>query len=231
MKTITTTLALTLALTAMATPALAGEYMSSPVMSGSDSVRYFKGVPSITRMTRDAVITITPLANDHGRPAFAILYENRGAVPVNFGLANISAMAAGVPVPVLTKQQLAQKAANAAAWARFGSALVAGLANVDYGSTTTTGWAGGRMFSATTTGYHTNNWAARQDMKDMNANIDASMEARLADAAENVIDMTTVDPGSGYGGKIVLDKPKARIWPAPVTLTVNGQAFEFTMTK
>jgi len=220
-----------LALSVAAVPAFAGQYNSKPIAAESDTIRYFKGVASITRETPTALITITPLENDNGRPAFAILYENREEKPINFGLENISVTTNGMAVPVLTKKQLAQKAANAAMWAQFGAALVAGVANADYGSTTTSGWVGRSYVNVETNSYNSNNWAARQDMKEMNAEIQAATEARLADAAQNVIDITTIDPGNGYGGKIILDKPKSKIWPAPITVTINGEAFQFTMTK
>jgi hypothetical protein len=212
---------------ATSAPALAGAFLSTPIPAATDVVRYDKGDALLTRETAMGTILLAPLPNHNGRPAFGVSFQNKGPTPVNFGLADISVTVDGKPVMVLTKQQLAQKAESAARWQSFGAAMLAGMGNTN--STTTHGYVGGTHVNMTTT--YTDTRGQREDMERMGAAINANLSARLADASENIIDTTTVDPDKAYGGKIILDKPRAKKWPATVLVTVMGETFAFTMSK
>jgi hypothetical protein len=214
---------------ALSVPALAGDYSSQPEPGAADTLRYFKGDVTITRKTQTMTISIAPLGNQNGRPAFAIDITNTSPAAINFGLADIAVIVDGKPVVVLTKDELARKAQNAAGWQRFGAAMVAGLTNTNYNTTTTNGYVGRTPVSIQSTTVGRDSYAEQRDRERMDNSIEGALAARLADAANNNVDLTTIDPGASYGGKIVLDKPKAKSWPAEAVVTVRGEAFHFTM--
>jgi hypothetical protein len=218
---------------AVSTPALAGSYQSAPTSSETAFTHFYKGDAAVTHKhgQRGLTITVSPLPDDNGRPAFAVEVDDDSDPTFNFGLDDIAVTVDGQPAHILTKKELAKKAAHAAYWAAFGAALAADLANTNYSTTTTSGSVGRRNFYASSSTVSTNNAAALADESRMDADINARLGARLADARDNVIDLTTIGIGGHYGGKIVLDKPRAKTWPAPVTVAVLGEAFQFMMTK
>jgi hypothetical protein len=62
------------------------------------------------------------------------------------------------------------------------------------------------------------------------ASINNQLDRTLADLGEEVIQLTTVDPGESYAGRIVLAKLKSTALPTQVHLTINwnGEAYPFT---
>lgn len=209
-----------------AQPAVAGEFKTKPIAESTDVVRYHKGEATISRETDSSLITVVPIEPDRGRLAFIILYRNKLEAPINFGLENVSATAGTTSIVLMTKDRLESQAKSRAGWSMFGAALVAGLANVDYSSTTVRTPYGKYTASSS----YSNNWAAHQQTREAAADINADLSSRLEHISEAIIDTTTVDPHTEYGGKIILDKFKAK-FPTTVTVNVNGQPFNFQVTK
>lgn len=212
----------------MATPAHAGDYASEPIAAATDLVTYAKGTPAVTRETDSIVVTVVPMEAYFGRPSFYVEVFNKTQVPFNFGTESITVSAEGEkkPTEVYTREELEDQAQNRAMWA----GVVAGLAGMSsgyssYSSTTHTPYGSYR-----TTGSYYNTALASYRTDRLMSGISAGLEQRLADARNNALQKTTVQPGEGYGGRIVLSKPKAK-FPVPVTLNIMGEVFHFQMDK
>jgi hypothetical protein len=225
MKTLTLSAAIALS---VASPAYAGDYLAKPIAGAADVLTYDKGVPILTRETASAIITVLSVEAYYGRPSFVVEVFNKGAAPFNFGTENILADVAGAkkPMVVYTRKELEAQAQNRAAWAAVGAALVAASAGYSsYSSTTHTPYGSYR-----TRGSYYNSFAAQMQAQRAGEAISAGLGERIADAKANSLQTTTVQPGEGYGGRIVLSKPSAK-FPAPLTLTIMGEAFAFEVTK
>lgn len=213
---------------ATSSPALAGNYASRPLPSAADAVTYNKGTPVMTRETATATITVLPTEAYFGRPSFLVEVTNHGTAPINFGVENIAASVAGEkkPTVVYDRKTMEAQAQNRAGWATVLATLAAASAGTSYYSSTTHTPYG----SYRTHGSYRNAYASQAAADRYTSAISAGLEARLADARENAIQTTTIQPGESYGGRIVISKPKAKL-PGALTLTVMGEAFAFTIAK
>lgn len=212
----------------LAAPAHAGDYSAKPVAAAADILTYDKGTPILTRETATAIITVLSVEAYYGRPSFVVEVFNKGDASFNFGTENILADVAGAkkPMVVYTRKELEAQAQNRAAWAAFAVGL-AGMASgySSYNSTTHTPYGTYRTRSS-----YYNPALASLATRGQMADIQAGLGARLSDAKANSLQTTTVQPGEGYGGRIVLSKPSAKL-PGVLTLTVMGEAFTYEVSK
>ena len=96
--------------------------------------------------------------------------------------------------------------------------------NTSYG--TACGYGGCVTASVTTPNYFAQANAARQVSA-----IHDNAAGRVDELSQNYLQMTTVQPGEGYGGRVAISKPKPKKWPAVLTLTVLGEPFIFEIQK
>ncbi|MCT2398500.1 hypothetical protein [Novosphingobium mangrovi (ex Huang et al. 2023)] len=200
-----------------------------PVQIGYESVRYSRGIATVQLEQRDGVVQITPLPLDHGRMSFAIAVYNDGLYPANFDIGNVMPAYHGLAVSVLTRSKLQSMAKRRAFWTKFGLAMLGGVAaglsasqRNTYHSTYVTprgtyrSWysvpsAAGQFQAAVITA----GTAASIVM------VQRQLDQTVAALGEQIVQLTTVDPGESYAGRIVMDKVPLKERDEPITLTVR----------
>jgi len=234
-------------------------YSVAPVTNTNQALRYYKGTPTLSSVLERSVVEVTPLSNSfQGRPVFMLVAFNDSPDAHQLGVENIEAIVNGEGHRIYTATELQREAERAAAWEQFAVALAAGAqsyANAQaaysntystyssygsatavspYGSTIVTGSAYGSGMSTTynpgvTQALEAQNRARTADQLNQ---IEARLEAVSVDLQNNVLQTTTILPGSAYGGRIVLDAPEMDDGNATIILEVElgGEvhSFEFS---
>jgi hypothetical protein len=232
------------------TSASAAKIMAYPAVQDGVEMRYNRSVPTLQRNDELTTITVTPLQLNRGRLSFAIAAFNKAPGSFNLGVENVTAeFSDGSQTRILTKDDLVRQAKNRAMWAQVGMAFATGLAAAATAST-----AGQHNYNST---MYTPHGAYRYSGTYVNyteralatgavtgggvyaiASIQNGLDNLVANLGETVLQTTTVDQGSGYGGMIVLDKlrwkptnPKAKskVTDQDLILTVsaNGRQYKF----
>lgn len=210
------------AIASLLTPTLAfaREPVITPVTSETAKIRYVQGVPSVTVDDETGGVMVTPGPRQNGRQTFRIAIANDGTEPINFGVENIRATVGGVAVPVLTRQRLEEMAKSRAAWSMVGMAMLGGLAAAaaasnstrTYNSTTVTPYgvyrSQTRIYDPSSAALGTAASAAGTGVAI--AAIDNRLQTTIENLREDIVQTTTVDSGTSYGGVIVLDKIKLK---------------------
>lgn len=218
---------LAVVLLAMAAPTVAGDYTSKPVPIETDSLTYYKGVPVLERSTSFGKVRITSIGEETGKPAFVVEILNETEAPINFGTENITAKISGQakPAVVYTANDIQKMVQNKANWAAALTAMAGASANnTSYG--TACGYGSCVTASVTTPDYYARANAARQVSA-----IRENEAGRIDELSQNYLQLTTVQPGEGYGGRVAISKPKPKKWPALLTLTVMGEPVAFEISK
>lgn len=211
----------------VSTPALAADYMASPVASPEDTISYFKGAASVERATSFGTIRVTAIGEETGKPAFVVEITNTSGGPINIGTENMYASFAGQkkPTTVYSAADIQRMVESKAAWAAALTGLSAALSS-NTSTARACGYNGCYTATVTTPNYYAQANASRK--------IDAIYEnsaLRVDELKANYLQMTTVQPGQSYGGRVALSKPKVKTWPARLTLTIIGQDFTFDVRK
>jgi hypothetical protein len=224
-----------------AQPAWAGDVVLQPVPVGRETMRFDHGIVTLDLQGRGAAVQVTPRGQQHGSWVFDVAVLNTGTLPVNFSRDNISVATGTLPVALLTPQQLVHKAKKRAFWRAMAVAAVSGIAAgvmASQGASykTRTNWSAGGSrgsFRSVTTGpsLFGQLQAAQlsQDSRFAIAAIQLQLDRTRQDIGDRAVELTTVDPGTSYGGQIVLDKLKPGALPQQVAITVawNGEIFPF----
>lgn len=221
-----------------AQPAIAGpKYIVQPVPVGAETARFIQGVPTIDLQLPDGAVQITPLPADHGSLAFGVAVLNAGKVPANIDISNFDISCGAEKLGVFSREELEGKAKKRAMWASIALAAAGGLAAASaasqrdhYTSTFVTP-------RGTYRSYFSAPSAAGQAQATILAAgtgagiyaIQAQLDKTRAALGNETLQLTTVDPGDSYAGRIVLYKIKSKALPTRVNLTVNwnGRAFPF----
>jgi hypothetical protein len=192
-----------------------------PVEIDGQTVRFEKGIPTI----EDEVARVMPIRDlDHGSMQFLVAVYNTGETPFNFGVENVRASFKGAPLEVFSRDQLEQKAKSRAMWSQIGYAVLAGAAaasqNNNYTATTYTprgvyrtvvtqpGLSGGQVATLAAGGGAI-------------ALSQIGLQRTLEALGDEIVQTTTVDPNSGYGGRIVIGKAKGAKPGDKVTVQVD----------
>lgn len=210
-----------------ASPALAGDFTSKPLPIETDSLTYHRGTPVVERSTSFGKVRITSIGEETGKPAFVVEILNESDTPINFGTENIVATIEGQkkPTQVYTANDIQRMVQNKANWAAALTAMAgASATNTSYG--TACGYGRCVTASVTTPNYFAQANAARQVSA-----IRENEAGRIDELSQNYLQLTTVQPGEGYGGRVAISKPKPKKWPALLKLTVMGESFSFEMRK
>ena len=211
-----------IAIASLLTPTLAfaKEPVVTPLPSETAQIRYVQGVPSVTVSDEAGGVMVTPGMRQNGRQTFRVAIANDSKETFNFGVENITATIGGVAVPVLTRQRLEDMAKSRAAWSMVGMAMLGGLAAAaaasnntrTYNSTTVTPYGvyrtQARIYDPTSAAVGTAAAAGGTALA-INA-IDNRLQATIENLREDIVQTTTVDPDTSYGGVIVLDKIKLK---------------------
>lgn len=226
------------AATVLSSPAVAQDkYAVHPVRLGAETIRFYKGAPTIDVDGKNGAVQVSPLPMDHGSFSFSVAVLNKGQAPVDFDVSAVSLGTEGLEVVALSKDDLEKKAKNRAMWAAIAVGVVGGISAAaaasqrdHYSSTWQTprgtyrasysapSVAGQIQAAAITagTGY---------SLARIQNNLDATREA----LGDNIVQRTTVDPDESYAGQVVLKKFKLAALPQRVVVLVrwNGEDYRF----
>ena len=225
--------ALSVSTSAIASP----KWDIQPVQHGQETVRYLKSVPTLDLEQHDGVVQITPLPFDHGSLVFGVAVYNDGHLPANMGIEQVHVSFGGQPVTVFTEHQLVKKAKSRAMWSQIGLAVLGGLAagaassqRYHYNSTFITPRGTYRYhFSAPSVAGQFQAAAITASTGYGIAQVQSQLDQTIAVLGDEVIQLTTVDPGESYAGKFVIAKVDPKALPATVNITIdwNGESYPF----
>jgi hypothetical protein len=205
---------------------------------GDEGARYVKGVPTLDLQQQGGGVQLRFLGWDHSNAVFAIGFFNSGPEPVNVGIENLHASAGGKPLRIYTVDELTRQAKSRATWSKIGLAFLGGLgaaAAANQRSTyhgTITGPYGG-MYSYS--GSYPSLYGQLQADR-ISANtatnmsiIQYQLDATISAIGDRVLQTTTVDPGTSFGGLIVVQKLDYGKVPLEFRLDVdwNGERYPF----
>lgn len=237
------------ALIVMAVPSIsqASTLAVDPLPGGNATVRYVRGTPTLQIDDANATVDVTPTALDHGRLTFAVAAFNKSTTPFNFGVESVQAANGANVLHVWTKDELVKQAKNRATWAMIGMAVAAGLAA---GATAATAgresysgsfYGGGHFYHYSGTYYNGTEAALATGAVAAGGayaidRIQTGLDQLTAGLNNQILQTTTVDPGAGYGGIVVLDKLKAKdalAQSVSLNVRLNGHdyVFNFKPTK
>lgn len=205
-----------------------------PVPYGNETLRHAQGQPTIEVRGRNGTIQITPLPMDHGCVNFGLIAFNHSNRPANIDLANVTIFVGDAPATVLTVHDLQKRADKRAFWTSVAIAAVGGVA---------AGVAAASSSHATVR-THTprGSYVSRVSYRDGSSSLNGAIIAGGTAAAvgsvqekadriraaigDEILQLTTIDPGDAYGGRVVIDKIKA---PPPQTIMMsvewNGEVY------
>jgi len=221
---------------ALPTAAVAADRMVvHPVQIGQETVRYNQGVATLDLWSESGAVQLTPLPMYRGSLAFSVAVFNGGGQPVNFGIQNIIVDMGGQQVAIFTREDLERRAENRARWRQFFLALggafsAAATQTSTYRATTITPY-GGAYYTTVTGPSLVGELRAEATRRDAIFGIGA-IQARLdqtrAQLANEIVQLSTVDPGDGYAGSFVLHKINGRgPYNLRITVNWNGQEYPF----
>jgi hypothetical protein len=205
-----------------------------PVPYGSAVLRHHQGQPSIELHGRHGAIEVTPLPMDHGCVNFGITVFNRSDRAADIDLANVTAFVGDAPAEILTVAALQKRANNRAFWTSMAVAAMSGLAaGMVAASTshTTIRTSGPYGMHTTKIRYHDGANSANATMIGASGvaaagSIQDKGAREAAQMGDEILGLTTVDPGDAYGGRVVIDKIKGPL-PQTIMLSVewNGEVY------
>lgn len=207
-----------------------------PLQLSNESIRFDRGDYVIDLAGQRAAVQIRSMPSDHGYLSFVVLVLNTGPDPVNLDVGNFRVTGGTQPIRVLTRAEMQQRAERRAGWAKFftslGGALVASAqANQrnDYSVVTTTPY--GTIHSSISTPCYGCQLAAGYTLARTDgrlAEIRGTLDQTRAALGEQMLQLTTIDPGRVYGGRIFLDKfNQTSARELHLTMTVGQESFEF----
>lgn len=223
--------------------AIAGGPTIYPVQLGKEDVRFRNGVATVSLQELDGGVQITPLPMDHGELAFGVAVFNGTNSSANIDVSNFRVEAGGQAVRVLTAQELIKKAQSRAAWAAFAVALAGGISAAaessrrnTYTSTVYTPRGTYRLVTtAPSAAGQLNATAIAAGTGVSLALIKGGLDQAIDRIGDTTLQLTTVDPGETYAGRIVLSRIKNLAPPMHVRLILNWAGreyvFEFELAK
>jgi hypothetical protein len=222
----------------VASPAVAGpKIVVYPVQVGSETIRYKQGVPTLDLEKARGAVQITPLPLDHGSLSFSVAVYNNGDASANIDISNFSVTAGPQQLPVFSREELESKAENRAMWTQIGLAVLGGVAAGVSASETETYRSTLVTPRGTYRAYYTRPSLAGQLQADAMiagtgmaiASVENQLDETRAALGDNIVQLTTVEPGESYAGQIVVKKIKSKKLPQKVDIVVhwNGEDYPF----
>ena len=225
----------------LASQTCAADLILYPVQTGSETIRFRTGIPTLNIETATGAVTVTPLPLDHNHATFGMAVYNKGTSSINFGGENITASINGQAIPVLTREELQKRAKSRATWSAIGIALLSGVAAAAASTAHTTDHSYGNI----RTPHGTYFWSASYRDNSIGAlgagaaigagtagiiGIQNRLDYTLGTLATDILQTTTIDPDNSYGGEVVIEKPENMKLPYDVTITAhfNGADYPFT---
>ncbi|MDX3900397.1 MAG: hypothetical protein QHC40_07815 [Sphingobium sp.] len=227
-----------LALASITTPSFAGSgLVVQPVQIGRETIRYDQGVPTLDLRLARGAVQIQPRGFDHGSLAFNVAIYNDGPLPATVDVTNFSLAAGDQRLAVFTHDELVGKAKKRAFWTQMAIAAVSGLAAGIASTQTTTYRTKHVSRHGVSRDYVIAPSAAGQFQASLISaggaasvyQVQQRLDRTRAQLGDEVVQMTTINPGESYAGYIVVDKIKAKALPQRVQLMVhwNNEAYNF----
>jgi len=226
-----------LALVCLPASAIASERVVQPIQIGTETARFSRGVATVTLNQHHGSVQLRVAPMDHGSVAFDVAVFNAGQSPVNFDVGDVQGQVQGTTLRAYTVKELEKKAKNRAGWRMFAIAMVGGLAAAGaasqrdtYTATTTTPHGTYHTYmSAPSTAGQVEAAALAAGTGYSIAKTQQQLDATLDHLSDGIIQLTTVDPGDSYGGRIVLEKFDPKQLPARIDMVVrwNGDEYKF----
>lgn len=224
-----------------ATPAFA-KLEIKPAPEPTQVVRFDKGIPTIEEDIegQNVAVRVVPLPGlDHGSLTFKVAVYNKSTKPVNIGIENLTFSHNTTTLGVFTKEQLVSKAKNRAMWSQLGYAMLAGVAAAAQSNDTTitTTTPSGRVYRTVIDrpGLSDGQIATVAAGGGAIALSQIGLNKTVEMLDDEIIQTTTLDPESGYGGRIVCHKvKKAKVGDfVMLAIDVNGEKhlFRFRIEK
>ena len=228
----------------MATQATAGpNYVVQPIPVGTETVRYIQSVPTLDLRRAHGSVQVTPLPADHGSLAFSVAVYNGGTAPANVDISSFDINVDGQKLGVFSRSDLEHKVKHRAMWNQIALAAAGGLAAAaaasqrdEYHGTL-----------VTPHGTYHSYYSAPSAIGQIQATAIAAGTGVGIAAIQNQLDktrealgattvqLTTIDPGDSYAGRVVLNKIKTGKLPQKVAIVVNwngeGYPFAFQLAK
>ena len=226
---------------AVCTQAAAADLILYPVQTGSETVRYRTGIPTLNLETLSGSVTVTPLPLDHNHATFGVAVYNKGDNSVNFGIENVTATVAGKFIPVLSREELQRRAKSRAAWSMVGIALLSGVAAAAVSTAHTTSQSYGNIRTPHGTyfwseSYRDNSLGAVAAGATIAAGtggivgVQNRLDYTLGTLATDILQTTTIDPDNSYGGIVIIEKPSGNVTPYDVTMTIHLSGVDYPFT-
>ena len=182
------------------------------------------------------MVRVMPLRElDHGSLQFRIAIYNSTTTSFNFGVENIKVYQDDNLTTVFTRDQLESKAKSRAMWSQIGYAMIAGVAaaaqnNNTYATTYTPHGVYSTVISSP--GLSNGQLAAAAAGGGAIALSEIGLQKTLDAIGDEIIQTTTIDPNSGYGGRIVIGKLRDSKLGDTVKLCIDagGTVQNFTFT-
>ena len=229
--------AATLAL--IATPLSAAPKIDAQgLILGNEGARYVKGVATLDLEQQRGAVQLRFLGWDHSNAVFAIGFFNAGPSPANIGIENLHASAEGKPIRIYTADELTRQAKSRATWRKIGLAFLGGLGAAaaasqrsTYHGTITSPYGGMYSYSGSYPSLYGQLQADRISANTA-ANISLiqyQLDATISAIGDRVLQTTTVDPGTSFGGLMVVQKLDYGKAPIEFRLDVdwNGERYPF----
>ena len=229
------------ALALMPTPAFA-KLEIKPAPTSAQVVRFDRGVPTIEEDLPDqqVAVRVVPLPGlDHGSLTFTVAVYNKSKSSMNVGVENMSFSYGSEPLSVFTKEQVESKTKKRAMWSKIGYAVLAGaaVAAQNNNTTVTTYAPRGRVYTTVINrpGLSDGPLASVAFGGGAIALSQIGLNKTLEMLNDEYVQTTTLDPESGYGGRIICSKLKnAKIGEMVVlAVEINGEKhlFQFRVEK
>lgn len=184
----------------------------------------------------EGVVQVIPAYDqDHGSLAFTVVVMNTGGRAGTINTVDITGAAGSQKLAVFTADELQKKASNRAMWSQIGLAVAGGLAAAGaanardhYHSKLVTPHGTYRYrFSAPSVSGRIAAAAYTANTEYGIARIQDQLKETRAAIGGNSFQLTTIDPGDSYAGRVVLTKIKGLQPPQRVALTVRWQGVEY----
>lgn len=222
-------------LVAAPVPAFADSPVVQPVQTEGATVRFNNGRPVVDMQGKHGAIQVSPAEMDHGSLAFSVGVFNAGDAVATLDVTNFEIVAGTEQVGALSKGDLEKKAKNRAMWSQIGVAMLAGVAAAAESSQTdtyraTTYTPHGTYRTVVTTPCSSCQVAAVATVAAgavAVARIQSNLEETRARLNNDIIQMSTIDPQTSYGGVVVMRKLKAT--PKMVDLHVRWNGDEYVL--
>ncbi|MCL6741173.1 hypothetical protein LZ518_08520 [Sphingomonas sp. RB56-2] len=247
-------LILALALASASVPVFADTGFDFDTAKQGVTDRYSRGVITKQRDDELVTVTVTPTGEQWGRFIFSVAVFNKAGQPITVGSESITAqLPDGTTVASLPEHEVLKIANSRANWAKFGAAMAGAMASANsYGSYSgsTYGSGSGNVYgyggygrytysgSSYTSGTYYDPTAAaikqQQTTYQIN-NIQAGLDNLVANVGNTYFETTTIDPGTGFAGQVMIDKLKFRRAGGDsakrkefiVVVTLNGRPYQF----